>query len=57
MVGLLCLVTLTDLQMRRGGLSASAELLVNNNNSNSWYFSNLFVYLYVFVFACLTTSK
>jgi len=55
MVGLLCLVTLTDLQMRRGGLSASAELLVNNNNS--WYFSNLFVYLYVFVFACLTTSK
>jgi len=26
---LLCLVTLTDLQTRRAGLSASAELLVN----------------------------
>jgi len=27
---ILCLVTLTDLQTRRAGLSASAELLVDN---------------------------
>jgi len=30
----LCLVTLTDLQTRRAGLSASAELLVHKNRGN-----------------------
>ena len=33
----LCLVTLTDLQMRRAGLSASAELLIQEPCRGSFY--------------------
>jgi len=42
MVGLLCLMTLTDLQTRRAGLSASAEVLVKYRKSIEYFGSILY---------------